>query len=90
MPTNTLVASNDVRFNAGGICLTLSSGNTIERNTVAGTSGTGISLEGESFDNVVRLNTVSGSSGSGIEVAGAAPAGDGNLVHRQLRDRQQR
>ena len=32
--TNTLVASNDVRFNAGGICLTLSSGNTIERNTV--------------------------------------------------------
>ncbi len=78
--TNTLVASNDVRFNAGGICLTLSSGNTIERNTVAGTSGTGISLEGESFDNVVRLNTVSGSSGSGIEVAGAAPAGDGNLV----------
>ncbi|HSF97837.1 MAG TPA: right-handed parallel beta-helix repeat-containing protein, partial [Ornithinibacter sp.] len=78
--TDTLVASNDVRFNAGGICLTLSSGNTIERNTVAGTSGTGISLEGESFDNVVRLNTVSGSSGSGIEVAGAAQAGEGNLV----------
>ena len=88
--TDTLVASNDVRFNAGGICLTLSSGNTLERNTVAGTSGTGISLEGDSFANVVRLNTVSGSSGSGIEVAGAAPAGEGNLVAGQRRHRQQR
>jgi parallel beta-helix repeat protein len=83
---NSLVRGNDLRSNAGGIELSESVGNRIELNNSGGTLGTGIAIESLSYDNDVILNTASGNNGEGIAVADSAPAGQGNVVERNVAD----
>ncbi len=52
-----MVRGNDVRFNAGGIEVSDSSGNLIEGNNASATSGGGIALSGLSLGNVDRAAT---------------------------------
>jgi parallel beta-helix repeat protein len=82
----TVVRGNDLRSSGAGIELSESTNNLIESNNAGGTLGTGISIEGLSFDNDVIDNLASGNGGEGIEVADNAPAGQGNVLEGNAAD----
>jgi parallel beta-helix repeat protein len=77
-----VVRGNDLRFNAGGLDLSASSGNLLENNLVSDGNGTGIALGPDSVRNVVRGNEASRNNAGGIVVSGAAEAGTGNLIEQ--------
>ena len=83
---STVVRGNDLRSSGAGVELSESSHNLIELNEAGGTLGTGISLEGLSFDNDVVDNQANGNGGEGIEVSDSAPIGQGNLIARNSAD----
>ena len=82
---NSVITGNDMRSAGAGIELSESTGNLIQDNNAGGTLGTGISLE-LSYDNDIVDNQASGNGGEGIEVSDSAPAGQGNLIARNVAD----
>jgi len=79
---DNVLRNNDVRFNPGGIELGGSSRNLIETNEANLTTGNGIELGPESYENLVQLNRANGNSAQGISVGEDAPEGLGNIIER--------
>src|ERR671914_749462 len=82
---NSVVTGNDLRSAGAGIELSEASGNLIQDNNAGGTLGSGISLE-LSYDNDIVDNQASGNGGEGVEVGDSAPAGQSNLIGRNVTD----
>jgi parallel beta-helix repeat protein len=76
-----IVASNDLRFNAGGLQLSAATGNRLESNDVSGSTGTGIEID-DSFENVIIQNTANDNRAEGISIDALASPGTGNLLDR--------
>jgi len=79
-----LVKGNDVRFNAGGIEMDLSTGNRIEENNASETAGVGIEVADGSVRNVLVRNTANANEAGGIAVETVAAPGAGNLLDRNI------
>lgn len=75
---DSVIRENDVRFNPSGIELEGGSRNLIEDNDASRSSGTGISVSGESLRNRILGNTVIAAEGDGIAVLNEALDLDGN------------
>jgi parallel beta-helix repeat protein len=78
---NTL-RDNDVRFNPTGISLASSARNRLESNDAVSSTGRGIELEADSFDNDLILNIASSNTAEGIYVGGVTGVATGNLLDR--------
>ncbi|MBX3055542.1 MAG: S8 family serine peptidase [Anaerolineae bacterium] len=65
---HNVLQGNDLRYNAGGIELSSSSGNQIEANNVSHTTGFGIELGDHALGNTLLLNVASYNSAAGIYV----------------------
>ncbi|TDD29679.1 DNRLRE domain-containing protein [Kribbella turkmenica] len=93
---SSVVRGNDVRFNPGGVELDNSSDNLIEDNDAGRSTGSGISVSGDSFRNRILANTAIATGADGISIVGEAldangdPAGgnlvQGNTAHSNLGD----
>jgi parallel beta-helix repeat protein len=77
-----VVLDNDLRFNPGGLQVDGSSRNLISGNEASETTGYGIELGGDSFDNDVVENRAVANAAAGIYVSDEALAEPGNRVAR--------
>jgi large repetitive protein len=82
-----VVAGNDLRGSTGGLQVDGSSRNRVEANVASGSTGIGIELGGGSYGNVVVSNRALDNGAAGIYVEDEALTEPGNLVARNVADR---
>jgi large repetitive protein len=82
-----VVRGNDLRFSTGGLQLDGSSRNRVEGNNASDSTGIGIELGGDSYENLVAENVALDNGATGIYLGDEALIDPGNVVERNIAGR---